>query len=864
MSILNSVLQNRYQIQALRGQDASGQLYRAIDSLSETSVSLKGVRFTGEGQLKKLEAEARELMKAQSPALARVRNFFREGDLFFLVSDFIEADDLAKVLAGEGLVLSPYQAMHWGMQIAAALKYLHNQEFSLIQGNIRLQNVKLLGDSIILQDFGLAASFAGPAMPKPNPDFNVRGFLSPEQATGRVEPLSDIYSLGATLYNLIAGVIPPDGAKRAAAVKRGETDPLLPLRALNPQAPVEIARIVMQAMELDPYQRRWGPISAEIESAVMAFVAGAQSANESRETSIASAQIPDSLVTPGSSTTKSVPSDFAAEPPPPYLDENVQFTVYRPKTIVPQKWHSLLAFAHLSEKREDAGEDEPDPVKEVRKQAQAILGEQAEDYQNVTQDTLQAIPREGTLTFVPAMPGIEFNPPSRSFVWEESVHREEFRVRAAADRDRSVVKGRLSVFLGSILLADIPLSIRVDSRDEGKRQKSAVEQSHARPYRKIFASYSHKDTDVVKQFEHYLEALGDKYLRDVTYLRAGETWNEKLEEMIVKADIFQLFWSSNSMNSPFVRQEWEYALSLQRPNFIRPTYWEEPLPNLPDQKLPPEELKRLHFQRLYSSDDSQKPIAVQTEARMQPAASEERARPRGSASREANKKETLKARSPRSSPESSGRAGAASKRVVRRDDSLEGMLRFPPPPPSLQDLMHTIEELKQSGARQTPVPPAPTSSPEVSSRTNSASKEGSRPSEPADALEVFWDKRPRETPRKGVGGLEDALRYEAPRRRGVGGGREEIDTSSFPPHMRVYLPPSSRSGAGGSSGAFGDLGAVDRLEAGRSGGAGSRLIPPPNWNESDSARTRTSNGPLVATILVVLGLLAVLLYFLFG
>lgn len=345
----------------------------------------------------------------------------------------------------------------------------------------------------------------------------------------------------------------------------------------------------------------------------------------------------DTFGEPAAVNTGALPADFVAQPETPiYLDENVQFTVYRPKAILPQKWYSLLAFAHLSEKREDAPEDEPDPVAEVRQQAQRILGKQAADYQNLTQDTLQAIPREGVITFVPTMPGIEFNPPSRSFVWEESVHREDFRLRAESRKHVGrVLKGRLSVFLGSILLADIPLSMRVDNQVSTRPGKS-LEETHARPYRKIFASYSHRDIEVVEQFERFAEALGDRYLRDVRYLRSGEMWNEKLEEMIVEADIFQLFWSSNSMHSPFVRQEWEYALSLQRPNFIRPTYWEEPLPTQWEKRLPPEELMRLHFQRIRSGD-SQRLSAHQTQGQVPLAAAPEDADEKQSAARDSQR-----------------------------------------------------------------------------------------------------------------------------------------------------------------------------------------------------------------------------------
>jgi hypothetical protein len=67
--------------------------------------------------------------------------------------------------------------------------------------------------------------------------------------------------------------------------------------------------------------------------------------------------------------------------------------------------------------------------------------------------------------------------------------------------------------------------------------------------------------------------------------------------MIRDADIFQLLWSSNAMRSDYVRQEYEYALSLGRPEFVRPTYWEHPLPQDAAAGLPPEELRALHFQQ---------------------------------------------------------------------------------------------------------------------------------------------------------------------------------------------------------------------------------------------------------------------------
>jgi hypothetical protein len=65
--------------------------------------------------------------------------------------------------------------------------------------------------------------------------------------------------------------------------------------------------------------------------------------------------------------------------------------------------------------------------------------------------------------------------------------------------------------------------------------------------------------------------------------------------------VFQLFWSSNSMRSRYCQQEWEHALALRRPSFVRPLYWEDPLPEDPTQGLPPVVLRDVHFVKVRSA-----------------------------------------------------------------------------------------------------------------------------------------------------------------------------------------------------------------------------------------------------------------------
>lgn len=276
------------------------------------------------------------------------------------------------------------------------------------------------------------------------------------------------------------------------------------------------------------------------------------------------------------------------------LDENVQFTVFRPAALEPGRWHTMLAFAHLSEKRPEAPAHEPDPVEEVQKQAAALLGDTSR-YRQHTEDSLQAVPRQGALTFVPAADGVEFNPSSRAFDWTEAVHREEFRMRAGEAMAGRVVRGRVTVYLGAIVVAEIGMALRVEAKASAGSAESASD--HARPYRKVFASYSHRDSAIVDEFAEYARAMGDKYLRDVIDLRSGEQWRPALEQLIQDADVFQLFWSWNAIESPYVQQEWVYALSLKRRSFVRPVYWNEPLPERGG--MPPASLRELHFERIH-------------------------------------------------------------------------------------------------------------------------------------------------------------------------------------------------------------------------------------------------------------------------
>ena len=144
--------------------------------------------------------------------------------------------------------------------------------------------------------------------------------------------------------------------------------------------------------------------------------------------------------------------------PPAAVDENIQFTVFRPRELVPDEWQPLLAFTHLASERSDV---------EVKRQAEAVLKHAIAEYRQVVQDAQDAVPRDEVLTLVPQVPGVEFEPPERGFPCRGTVHLEMFLARALPQLPAQTARGKLSVHLGEHAIAELPLTMVVAARRAG-------------------------------------------------------------------------------------------------------------------------------------------------------------------------------------------------------------------------------------------------------------------------------------------------------------------------------------------------------------------------------------------------------------
>lgn len=594
-----TILNERYLLGRRLHQGETGALYLAVDQILVRTVAIKELVVDPaqrENTIARFKRHAWQLMRLNHPSIPVVYESFYAEHLgcFYVVMEYVVGTDLLALMrsAPRGR-LNEEMVTELAIKVADALDYLHTQA-PIIHQNLKPERVIVTekGDRVMLMHwFGRWAREENAG----TPILDIMSFAPEELLHGRVGPKTDVYDLGASMFLLLTRGNSDDLSSISTEMKQI----LLPAIEYRPEDRCSAKDLRDRlAVHLDKLQRdrtSSGPVNRW-------FNGAAQSVRlpcvNCRSPLVAAYKFCPACGTTQSTATQArstaAKRDEKANDPQIYLDENVQFTVYRPNKIKPLKWYPLLAYAHLTEPRDD--EDGVDPIAQVQKDAERIMRDQnLINYRQGSEDSLVAVPRKGEISFVPFISGIEFNPSRASFYWEESVHRQDFRMRAPAALDGKTARGRMSVFLGTILLAEINLTVQVSSDSQ---EVLTEREKPARPYRRIFPSYSHKDREIVSQLEHYAQITGDKYMRDVFELRSGQNWKKWMAETIDSADIFQLFWSTHSMRSENVRLEWEYALRLKREHFIRPTYWETPLPASPSEDLPPPELRVLHFQHV--------------------------------------------------------------------------------------------------------------------------------------------------------------------------------------------------------------------------------------------------------------------------
>jgi len=161
--------------------------------------------------------EATILAGLRHPSLPRVSDHFViEGVGEYLVMDYVKGQDLKELLDEHAGRLSEDEAVRIGVVVCDALDYMHSRTPPVIHRDIKPANLKITeGGHIILVDFGLAKHYEQGEMTAIGAKGVTSGYSPVEQYGEGTDARSDIYALGATLYTLLTGQVPPEALDRA-------------------------------------------------------------------------------------------------------------------------------------------------------------------------------------------------------------------------------------------------------------------------------------------------------------------------------------------------------------------------------------------------------------------------------------------------------------------------------------------------------------------------------------------------------------------------------------------------------------------------------------------------------------------------
>ena len=252
------ILDSRFEIDSMISRSGMATIYKAKDLETKQTVAVKIPHMQMEsdaGSFARFQREAEIGEMLDHPNILKfikVPNKSRP----YIVTEYLEGKPLSNVL-NEVRPLPIPDAVQIASYVCGALAHMH--EHKVVHRDLKPQNIMLCNDgSLRIIDFGIAKSmemrrltFAGftPAMGTPD-------YMAPEQVKGkRGDERTDIYSLGAVLYEMTTGSVPFEGPNPFVVMNSRITgDPIAP-RKVNPQISEQLEEIILHAMEREPHKR---------------------------------------------------------------------------------------------------------------------------------------------------------------------------------------------------------------------------------------------------------------------------------------------------------------------------------------------------------------------------------------------------------------------------------------------------------------------------------------------------------------------------------------------------------------------------------------------------------------------------------
>lgn len=258
----------RYRLVKVLSRGSLGVVYRAYDPMLRRDVAIKVLsqaRLADDEEISRFMREARAVARLSHPNVVPVHEVGSHQDTPYFTMDFIHGKSISQLVQGEG-PLSPRRAVEICREVAEALSAAHSR--GIIHRDIKPSNVMLTTDGrVLVMDFGLAKVLDEDTLKtRTGTAIGTPAYMPPEQARGetdRIGPASDVYSLGAVLYECVTGRAPFEGQGVVDIVLQVMDYPPPPPRALNPRVPRDLESVILKCLDKEIRYRYEGMADLE-------------------------------------------------------------------------------------------------------------------------------------------------------------------------------------------------------------------------------------------------------------------------------------------------------------------------------------------------------------------------------------------------------------------------------------------------------------------------------------------------------------------------------------------------------------------------------------------------------------------------
>lgn len=250
-------LDGRYEIKELIGVGGMAMVYKAHDTVDDTTVAIKILKdeFLGNSEfIRRFKNESKAIAVLSHPNIVKVNDVSFGDKIQYIVMEYIDGITLKEYIGHQHEI--PWkEAVHFTVQILQALQHAH--EKGIVHRDMKPQNIMLLQDgSIKVMDFGIARFSNNETRTMTDKAIGSVHYIAPEQARGdKTDGKADIYSVGVMLYEMLTGKLPFEADSAVSvAIMQMQSDPT-PLREINDKIPEGLEEITLKAMRKDPAQR---------------------------------------------------------------------------------------------------------------------------------------------------------------------------------------------------------------------------------------------------------------------------------------------------------------------------------------------------------------------------------------------------------------------------------------------------------------------------------------------------------------------------------------------------------------------------------------------------------------------------------